>query len=100
MVVFDTTVLVPLLDPRCPSPIDPSTSKPVTESNARMNFLVSELRERREKIIIPTPVLSEVLIHADKAATDWFLKLSRSSAFRIEPFDARAAVELAYLYSG
>lgn len=65
-----------------------------------MNHLVSELREKREKIIIPTPVLCETLIHADKAAPEWFLRLSRSSAFRIEPFDARAAVELAYAYSG
>ena len=99
MVLFDANTLVLLLDPTLPAPDDKATGKPVTEVEKRIKHLVGTLQENREKIIIPTPALAEVLTHADLAGADYFTKLSRSAAFRIEPFGTRAAIELAQMTS-
>lgn len=95
MVIFDATILLMLLDPSLPAPIDESTGNPVTGSERRIRHLVSSLHNDRTKIVIPTPVLAEVLTRAERAGADYFTKLSRSAVFKIEPFGVRAAVELA-----
>ena len=45
--------------------------------------------------MIPTPVLSEVLVHAGDAGPRFLELLGENRWFRIEAFDRRAAVELA-----
>lgn len=95
MVLFDASILLPLLDPSVPAPLDEATGDPVTDVERRIRYLVSSLDEARTKIVIPTPALAEVLTGAEKAGADYLTKLSRSSAFRIEPFNIRAAVEVA-----
>ena len=45
--------------------------------------------------MIPTPALSEVLVHANEAGPEYLEILNTTRCFRIEPFDQRAAVELA-----
>ena len=99
MVLFDANTLVLLLDPTLSAPIDEATGEPVTEVEKRIKHLVGTLQESREKIVIPTPALAEVLTHAELAGADYFTKLNRSSAFRIEPFEIRAAIELAQMTS-
>jgi predicted nucleic acid-binding protein len=86
LVVFDTTFLVPLLDPQV---------KGTGEIDARISHLVDKLDKQRAKIIIPTPALSEVLIGAGDAAPAYLEILSKHSRFRIVPFGERAAVEAA-----
>ena len=45
---------------------------------------------------MPTPVLSEILVRAGQAASQKIVEeLNRLAVFRIEPFDARAAIEVA-----
>lgn len=95
MVLFDSSLLLLLLDPSLPAPIDEATGNRVTEVERRIRYLVGTLHENRTKIIIPTPVLAEVLTRAERAGADYFTKLSRSAAFKIEPFEVRAAIELA-----
>jgi hypothetical protein len=95
MVVFDANFLLALLDPGLPPPTDPETTKPILQLQARLNHLVADLHKRQEKIIIPTPVLSEILVRAEVAGNSYLAKLSKSAAFKIEPFDTRAAVEVA-----
>ena len=80
---------------RCRPRKDKSTGEPVTEVEKRIKHLVDTLQERRDKIVIPTPVLAEVLTHAGRAGADYFIKLDRSAAFRIESFGSQAAIELA-----
>ena len=63
--------------------------------NARIDHLIETLEKRRETIVIPTPALSEVLVHANDAGAGYLEILNTSRCFRIEPFDQRAAVELA-----
>ena len=97
MVAFDATILLPLLSPNVPAPNDPSTGKQVESYKERIDFLVQELEKNRTKIIVPTPALSEILVHADKAGPEYLNRIKQSSAFKIEPFDDRAAVEVALM---
>src|ERR1700722_16955361 len=94
MIAFDTGGLLHLLDPNAKPAIDPSTKLPVTDCQKRMQFYVSELHRKREKILVPTPVLAELLILASPDGPAIYAKLSKSSVFKIEPFDDRAAIEL------
>lgn len=95
MAVFDATALLLLLEPDASPPLDPETGVPMTDVAARIKFLVDTLEEQRETIVIPTPALSEVLVHAGDAGPVYLEILNGSRCFRIEPFDQRAAVELA-----
>ena len=80
-----------------PAPIDKSTGAPVTSVERRIRHLVGSLQKSQTKIIVPTPVLAEVLTYALRAGNDYFETISKSSAFRIEPFEIRAAIELAQM---
>jgi hypothetical protein len=71
MVVFDATTLLYLFDPEAKAPTDPETGSPVTRVKERIEFLVSELEKRREKIIVPTPALSELLVRAGDAGPEY-----------------------------
>lgn len=95
MVVFDTTVLLPVLWSEVPVPNHPQTNQPVDRFRDRIDYLLTHLEQRRTKIIIPTPVLSEILVRAGTAGPEYLAQINAHSAFRIVPFDERAAVEVA-----
>ena len=95
MGVFDATTLLLFLEPDAGAPLDPATNEPVTNAKARIDHLIETLERRRETIVIPTPALSEVLVHANDAGPGYLEILNTTRCFRIEPFDQRAAVELA-----
>jgi len=61
--------------------------------------LIGNLSADKEKIIIPTPVLSEVLVHAAAAMQTYLEILNGQAAFRIAPFDQKAAIEAALAMS-
>ena len=96
-VAFDATILLPMLSPTVPTPVDRATSKPIEFVKERIDFLLKQLENTRTKIIVPTPALSEILVHADEAAPGYLNQLEKSSAFEIKPFDTRAAVEVALM---
>ena len=95
MPVFDATALLYFLEPDANAPVDPATARPVTDAKARIDFLIERLDARRETIVIPTPALSEVLVHAGDAGPPYLEIMNGTRCFRIEAFDQRAAVELA-----
>ena len=95
MVVFDATTLLYLFDPEAKAPTDPETENPVTHVKERIEFLLSELEKRKEKIIVPTPALSELLVRAGDAGPEYLDILGKTAAFKIVDFDQRAAVEVA-----
>ena len=95
MVVFDASVLLLVLDPAVRSPQNPDSGQPVERAPDRINTLIQQLRDDGEKIIIPTPALSEVLVHAGEATQRYLEILNTRSAFRIVPFDQKAAIEAA-----
>jgi predicted nucleic acid-binding protein len=59
--------------------------------------LSANLIRGHTKVIIPTPALSEILVHADNAGPKYLEQLRLSRAFKLEPFDERAAAEVAMM---
>lgn len=97
MVVFDATMLLLLVAPDVAVPRDTS-GDPISYSRERMYGLIAELSERKTKIIIPTPALSEVFVRTDQnTAIAYVQKLKKSRHFRVEPFCERAALEVALI---
>lgn len=95
MVVIDATMLLLLLRPGTPVPAGPS-GVPVDKPKERIEFLVQRLDREKTKIIVPTPALSEVMVRAGAAASQQIIEyLQKYAVFRIEPFDTRAAIEVA-----
>ncbi|MCX5935268.1 MAG: hypothetical protein NTU99_10920, partial [Pseudanabaena sp. LacPavin_0818_WC45_MAG_42_6] len=76
---------------------DPQTKQAIPFFRERVDFLIKSLSESRTKILIPTPALSEVLVHAGPAMAIYMDKINKASAFRIAPFDARAAINVALM---
>ena len=95
MVGFDTTFLSILFNPDAKTVTNPATRQPVTHCQERVEFLISKLEAAQEKVLVPTPVLSELLVYAGDEANDYLIKIDSSAVFRIGPFDWRAAVEVA-----
>jgi len=89
MVVFDNSIFCLTLHP------DAKPRSGVDRVRDRIEHLLNTLRDNRETIIIPAPVLSEFLVFAGSDAPAYLLKIRDSSTLRIEPFDERAAIELA-----
>jgi len=99
MVVFDSSVLLLVLDPNAKPPNDPTTGQPLDKAAERIEYLIENLTANKEKIVIPTPVLSEVLVHAGDAMQPYLDILNGQSAFRIASFDQKAAIEAALAMS-
>lgn len=95
MIVFDSTMLLLTIRPDVNAPVDVKTGKPVDYVEARVNTLLAKIEKEKTKIIIPTPVLSEVLMDAGKDMDSLIHQIQKNSSFRIIPFDTLAAVELA-----
>lgn len=97
MIVFDASVLLLLLNPETPPPKDVTTGQPVGRCKDRIEYFIAQLTKQREKIIIPTPALSEALIKAEEAAPQYLEIMRNSRFFQISPFNTMAAVEAAEL---
>lgn len=57
--------------------------------------MIATLQRDKTKIVIPTPVLGELLVRGGRAGQEWLAILNKSRFFRIAGFDERAAVEFA-----
>lgn len=87
MVVFDASILLFVFDENTPSS--------VPHAKERVEHLIDRLSKDGEKIVIPTPALSECLVHAGPAGPEYLAILGKQSCFRVASFDERAAVEAA-----
>jgi predicted nucleic acid-binding protein len=85
-VVFDANILIDYFNPNLQG-----------DRRAKVDHLAQTLEKKGDKIIIPTPALTELLVGAGKARDEYYKKLSSSRAFKIEPFNSRAAIECALL---
>jgi predicted nucleic acid-binding protein len=94
MVVFDTTFLSQLLYEKSRPPLDHSTKQPIERAKERIEYLIEKLNEGRQKIIIPTPVLTELLAVSNNPQ-ELLERISSSRWFEIYPFDQKAAIECA-----
>lgn len=94
VVLFDTSVLLLAIHPTALPPVDPATGAPLTHAKQRVDYLIAKLSKARAKVIVPTPTLSEVLVHAGAAANDYVAALQQNP-FQIASFGTRAAIECA-----
>lgn len=66
----------------------------VKMAKQRVEYLVQNLTAANERILIPTPALSEILVRAGVAGMGLVNEMSKSSRFKIAPFDTLAAIEV------
>ena len=97
MVVMDSTVLLLLFQPSAKPPLDPATDAPVTRCKERIDLLLQQLSEAGVQVMIPTPVLSELLVAAGPDKARMLREIENAYAFKIQPFDTMAAIEVAML---
>lgn len=95
MVVIDATMLMLFFRPDVKVP--GGNGKPrIDFAKERIANLVKDLEKSRDKIVVPTPVLSEILVLAGATASQQIIeRLNKYSVFSVEPFGARAAIEVA-----
>lgn len=96
-VTFDASILLLFLYPEAKSPLNPETREVVDKSKERINYLIKNLEKDKLKIIIPTPVLSEVLVYAEEASLKYIKILDSEAVFKIADFNKLAAIETAEL---
>lgn len=97
MVVFDSTFLLLLLDDKTSVPRDPATDKPWKDGRARIEYLIDRLSDAGTEVLIPTPVLAEVLVRTGTATAQILAQIRATKGLRIVDFDQRAAIEVALM---
>jgi hypothetical protein len=91
IVSFDSTTLSLILDRNAKA-----STKNAAEAVAD---LLQSLVEEKARIIIPTPVLAEVLLMATHDGPNFLTEIKKYSCFQIRPFDEKAAIEFAAIYT-
>jgi len=95
MVAMDTGFISLLIHPDAKPPSDPATNQPVDRARERIEKLVDDLNGSKDRVVIPTPVLSEFLVLAGEDGQQYLSEITNQPGFYIRPFDEMAAVELA-----
>jgi predicted nucleic acid-binding protein len=94
-VVFDTNLAIMLVRPDAMVARD-AHGVMISHAKERVDGLLAQLAANKTKIVIPTPVLAEVLVRSDEGERAALIaRLTRSASFRVAGFDERAAIELA-----
>jgi len=94
MVAFDNTILSLLIFPDADLR-QGSEGQKVEHARERVAGLVQSVEDAREQVLVPTPVLCELLVTEGADVQDVLTTLRGSAYIRVESFDERAAVELA-----
>jgi PIN domain len=89
MVAFDNSIFCIAVHP------DAKSRSGVDRGRERVEYLLERLNKEDERIIIPTPAFSEFLVLGKNEGPLYLAKIRDMSIFRLEPFDDRAAIELA-----
>ncbi len=84
-VVFDASFLAILFNPK--------SNASVTRAPERIDGLIESLSSKKDKIVIPTPALAEILVALAKSGPTYIEKLKQFTCFQVRAFDERAAVE-------
>lgn len=96
-VVLDTSVLVFLINPGAPAPLDPATGECVSHCRERIEGLLEDFDASGVQLVVPTPVLSELLIRSGNRQAEVIAALIDKRSVQVAPFDVAAAVENAAL---
>lgn len=87
MVAFDNSIFSIAIHPESKGSVD--------RASDRVDYLLENLKRLDERIVLPAPAFSEFLVLAKHDGPLYMAKIREMSIFRIEPFDERAAIELA-----
>jgi len=94
MKVLDTTCLSALFVPGI-TVCRKGTTIPIKYAKERLELLINSIAKNREQIVIPAPVLSELLVRTPPDKVSSLIDQFNSSIwFRVESFDVAAAIEL------
>lgn len=100
MVVFDTSFIALAFDAEFSIPIDPNTGTILENAKGRIDNLISEISNTKQRILIPTPVLAEYLVRAGVDKDKRLQEFVSSKVFLVASFDIRAAIECAMIEDG
>lgn len=92
----DTSALILLVNPAANPPVDPETKQPVTHARERVELFLAGL-SAADTLVIPTPVLAEVLVGAEEGGPGLLEAISGMARLKVRPFGERAAVETAMM---
>jgi hypothetical protein len=94
MIALDTTALSLLFVPGSDS-YKPGSQVPIRHGRERLEALVEHAAQNGQRILIPTPALSELMVKVPSRIDELLKQFKSSPWFAIEGFDAAAAVEVA-----
>lgn len=97
--VFDSTFAILMVDPVAKASDGPAGTRS-GDARERIDYLIDTLDKQSAEIMIPTPVLAELLIRATPTLTEILALLQTTRGFRFLPFDYKAAVECGALLRG
>src|SRR5260370_29135279 len=98
MVVIDTTILMLIFRRGVPQRLTDAHGNVIDHAQGRIDYLVKTLECLKSTIVIPTPVLSELLVGVGPQETQSILdEIRKARVFRVEPFETRAAIEVALM---
>jgi len=97
MVILDSTVLLLLFFPDASPPLDEVTKQPLGQCKERVELLIRNLVKSKTPVVIPTPVLSEILVASGADKTRILDKIHATHVFKVQPFDEIAAIEVAMM---
>jgi predicted nucleic acid-binding protein len=91
MIALDTTAASLLF---VPGAVPCHEGKPIKYARERLESLIERIAKANEAIVFPTPVLSELLAKVPDKANELLKVIRTSPWFKLESFDAAAAVEV------
>jgi predicted nucleic acid-binding protein len=98
MVVIDTTILMLVFRRDVPRRLSDNAGNVIDHAQERIDYLVKNLEALKSTIVIPTPVLSELLVGIGPQETQSILEeIRKARVFRVEPFETKAAIEVALM---
>lgn len=89
MDAFDSTFLTFLFVPNAPCAVE--------RAKERLDYLIGGIHGSGDRIVIPSPALSELLIAVGHSRKEILQQLTHNPKFWIAPFDTRAALELSLI---
>jgi len=89
MDAFDSTFLTFLFVPNAPCAVE--------RARERVDYLIGGIHGSGDRIVIPSPALSELLIGVGHSRKQILHELTHNPKFWIAPFDTRAALELSLM---
>lgn len=96
-IAVDTSALTILLNPNARIPADPQSGEPISYARDRILGFVARIEKERRKLVIPTPVVAELLTAIGPNTADYLRVINRKAVFQVLPFDEISAIELAFL---